>query len=320
MQENFRLVPEQASTHAQQVDALFWFITAVCAFFTMLICFLVLYFTARYRYRSEADRSGWIASHVPLEIAWSVIPLALALVMFFWGAILYFDIHQPPRRALEINVLAKQWMWKLQQPGGKSEINELHVPLGQPVKLKMISEDVIHSFFVPAFRVKMDVLPGRYTYAWFTPSKVGQYHLFCAEYCGTAHADMIGRVVVMEPAAYANWLRGDTGEAPEVVGARLFEQFRCHTCHTHLRTARCPPLAGVYGRQVALRDGRVVVADDEYLRESILNPQAQIVAGYQPVMPTFAGQISEEGILQLIAYLKTLGPQDTPQPTSEAQP
>src|SRR5690606_35306135 len=266
--------------------------------------------------------------NVPLEIAWTIVPAGIAITMFAWGAVLYFNMRTPPTRTMEINVLGKQWMWKLQHPSGKSEINELHVPLGQPVKLKMISEDVIHSFYVPAFRVKMDVLPGRYTYTWFTPSKVGEYHLFCAEYCGTDHSGMRGRVVVLEPAAYANWLRGDTGEPPEVVGQRLFEQFRCHTCHTNQENARCPPLTGIFGRQVVLRDGQVVEADESYLRESILNPNAKIVAGYQPVMPTFQGQIGEEGIMQIIAYLKTLGPQETAAPpnpnttppTDEAQP
>jgi cytochrome c oxidase subunit 2 len=203
--------------------------------------------------------------------------------------------------------MGKQWMWKAQHPLGKSEINMLHVPVNQPVKLIMTSQDVIHSFYIPAFRVKKDVLPGRYTELWFEATKTGEYHLFCAEYCGTEHSQMIGSVVVMEQLEYERWLSGNVaGESMAAAGQRLFEQRGCASCHAGTSDARGPALAGLFGKEVQLEDGRTVTADESYLRESILNPQAKVVAGYSPVMPTFEGQISEEGLLQLVAYIKSL--------------
>jgi cytochrome c oxidase subunit 2 len=309
MNTGFRLFPEQASTEAQRVDQLYAFLLAVTAFFVILICASILYFGIKYRRSANVDRSNPRTGNLTLEAIWTAIPLVLTMIMFFWGAKLYFDVHRPPPNAVEVDVVAKQWMWKLQQPEGKSEINALHLPVGRPVKLRMISEDVIHSFFVPAFRIKMDVLPGRYTSTWFLPTKVGTFHLFCAEYCGTSHSKMIGQVIVQEPDEFADWLQGATGEAPAVVGQRLFEQFRCNTCHTGKPGGRCPPLQDVFGSKVPLQNGAVVTADENYIRESIINPSAKVVAGYQPVMPTFKGQIGEEGILQLIAYLKSLAAQ-----------
>jgi cytochrome c oxidase subunit 2 len=197
-------------------------------------------------------------------------------------------------------------MWKIYHPQGRSEINELHVPVGRPVKLRMISEDVIHSFFLPAFRVKMDVLPGRYTTMWFEATKPGEYRLFCAEYCGTDHADMRGRVVAMSPADYANWLQGVDTEPPPLIGQRLFTQYRCDTCHGEGAELRSPPLHGIFNSTVALADGRTVQVDDSYLRESIVDPTAKVTAGYQPLMPTYQGQLSEEQLLRLIEYIKSL--------------
>jgi cytochrome c oxidase subunit 2 len=251
-----------------------------------------------------------------LEAAWIAIPLVLTMIMFLWGADLYFEQRVMPSNEIELNVVGKQWMWKVQHPQGRSEINELHVPLGQPVLLHLISEDVIHSFYLPAFRVKMDVLPDRYHSLWFEATKPGVYHLFCAEYCGTEHADMRGLVHVMQPADYAAWLAGGDQQPPVTAGEELFTRFRCDTCHYQGGQPRCPPLANVFGQPVQLTDGQIVTADEAYLRESILTPAAKVVAGYQPVMPTFEGQLSEEQIFHLIEYIKSLSvmPADTGQP------
>jgi cytochrome c oxidase subunit 2 len=227
--------------------------------------------------------------------------------MFAWGASLYFHLSYPPANALNLYVVGKQWMWKIQHPEGRREINELHVPVGQPIKLTMTSEDVIHSFFVPAFRTKMDVVPGRYTTLWFEATKAGEYHLFCAEYCGTSHSLMIGRVVVMEPVQYQEWLSGGSSQEPlTVAGERLFQQLGCDTCHRADSRARGPVLEGLFGKSVQLQGGQTVIADEAYIRESILNPNAKLVTGYQPLMPTFQGLVSEEGILQILAYIKSL--------------
>jgi cytochrome c oxidase subunit 2 len=237
-----------------------------------------------------------------------LIPFLVSMIIFGWGATLYFSGYRPPAGAMEVRVVAKQWMWKFQHANGRREINTLHVPLGQPVKLTMISEDVIHSLFVPAFRVKRDVLPGSYGVCWFEATRTGEFHLFCAEYCGTNHSRMIGRVIVMEPAEYEAWLAGGTtNEPPVVAGKRLFEELRCQTCHRpEGGAARCPPLEGLYGQEVKLTSGAIVAADENYLRESILRPGAKVVAGFQPLMPSFDGQVDEEQLIQLIAYIKSL--------------
>ena len=301
------LFPEQASSMAKDVDYLYFFLTAVTVFFSVLIFSLVFFFAVRYRRRSEAERPKPIHGALSLEIFWSVIPLGLTMVMFFWGATLYIQMRRAPANATQLFVVGKQWMWKIQHPEGQREINELHVPVGRPVKLTMTSEDVIHSFYVPAFRVKMDVLPGRYTEMWFTPTKTGEYHLFCAEYCGTKHSGMIGKVIVMEPADYEVWLSGaPAGESLEQAGARLFTQFNCHTCHEQGPTSRGPSLHEILGRTVRMKTGETVTVDEAYLRESILQPNAKVVAGYEAVMPTYQGQLGEEQVLQLIAYIKSL--------------
>lgn len=320
MASNFALFPERASTVAGEVDALYLFLVAVSGFFAVLIAALVVVFAIKYRRRSEDERPSAIHGSLALELAWTIIPFGLAMVMFFWGAKVYITLAVPPPNAMEVFVVGKQWMWKLQHLEGKREINELHVPVGQPIKLTMTSEDVIHSFYVPAFRIKQDAIPGRYTTAWFEPTKVGTYHLFCAEYCGTEHAKMIGRIVVMEPAEYQAWLTGTTTTAVAAVpaakpedqqaamaagGAELFKKLGCVSCHRAQAGALGPSLAGLFGHNVSLQDGSTVVADEDYIRESILNPQAKIVAGYQPIMPTFKGLVNEEQLMQLIAYIKT---------------
>jgi len=301
------LFPEQASTLAPSVDHLFYFLLAVGAFFAGIIFLLVFYFAIRYRRRSGDEIPEPPRESLRLEVAWTVIPLILTAIMFGWGAKLYFQGAVAPPGALEIFVVGKQWMWKLQHPEGKREINELHIPVGRPIKLTMTSEDVIHDFFVPAFRIKKDVLPGQYTGLWFEATQTGRYHLFCSQYCGTSHSLMGGWVIVMEPAEYSQWLSGFTpAESMETAGEKLFQQLACATCHLENGSGRGPSLRGLYGKPVELEDGRIVIADEGYIRESILSPAAKIVKGYQPIMPTFRGLVSEEQLLQLIAYIKSL--------------
>jgi cytochrome c oxidase subunit 2 len=307
MDLGFPLFPDQASTMAARVDALFFFLIAVSVFFVALIFLVILVFAVKYRRRAEDERPEPIEGKLWLEVLWSVIPFGLTMVMFVWGALIFFDIYNPPADALEIGVVGRQWMWKAQHPTGQSEINELHVPVGQAVKLMMTSEDVIHDFYVPAFRIKQDVLPGRYTSVWFEATKAGIYQLFCAEYCGTQHSGMIGRVVVLEPAQFEKWLSGGATSMSMVdQGASLFKRFGCEACHRAGGTQQGPTLAGLFGKIVKLQGGKTVTADEDYIRESVLDPRAKIVDGYQPIMPTFKGLVSEEGLLQLIAYIKSL--------------
>jgi cytochrome c oxidase subunit 2 len=307
MFKNFPIFPESASSVSPQVDLLYFFLVGMALFFTVLIFTLVIVFAVKYRRKSEDEQPKPMYGDMRLEILWSVIPLGIVLFVFAWGAHVYFQIARAPSNALQFNVVAKQWMWKFQHPTGQREINDLHIPVGQPVKLTMISEDVIHSLFVPAFRVKQDVLPGRHTSIWFQPTKVGKYHLFCAEYCGTKHAGMGGWVYVMEPSDYQDWLAGNVGnETPVEAGARLFTQHGCITCHVQTTFARGPSLHGLFGREVKLANGETVKADEDYLRESILNPKAKMVEGFDAIMPTFQGQVTEEDILSLIEYIKSL--------------
>ena len=308
MWSNLPLFPPQASTFAAQVDGLYAFLVVVSVVFGGLIVCLLVYFAVKYRRRTELEQPVLIHGDVRLELLWTLIPLALTMTMFAWGASLYVTMSSPPEAALKIHVVGKQWMWKFQHPEGPREINELHVPVGQPVQLVMTSEDVIHSVYVPAFRIKMDAVPGRYTTLWFEATKTGTFHLFCAEYCGTSHAGMIGRVVVMAPAEYAQWLSGGVpGETPVQMGERLFQQLGCQTCHRAESGGHGPTLVGVFGQPVRLQSGAETVVDDAYLRESILRPNAKIVAGYPPIMPTFQGQMSEEDLLHILAYIRSLG-------------
>ncbi len=309
--DQFPLFPEAASTVAGEVDAIYFFGLAVAAFFSLLIAVLVLWFAVRYRRRSEDEIGRPEKAAVLLEIGWSVIPLLILMVMFAWGAKVFYHVRRPPENALEYYVTAKQWMWKFQHPDGNREINHLHVPAGQAIKLIMTSEDVIHSFFVPEFRVKQDVLPGRYTYLWFQSDRPGRYTLFCNEYCGAEHSLMIGSVTVMEPGDYEAWLSAKEPVAggQQLTGEELFSLQVCDTCHKPDSAARAPMLWGLYGEEVAMADGSVAIADEDYLRESILNPGARIVKGYDAIMPTYAGRLSEDELLQLILYIKSIGPE-----------
>ena len=308
-----QLFPEQASTLAPEVDHLLYFLVAVTVFFSLLIFCAIFYFAIRYRRRSAGELPQTQHTGYTLEILWSVIPFGITMVMFTWGAAVFFNAARPPKDSIQIYVVGKQWMWKLEHLEGRREINELHVPVGRPVRLTMTSEDVIHSFFVPAFRTKQDVVPGRYSTVWFEPTKVGKYHLFCAEYCGSRHSGMGGWIYVMEPQDYENWLSGGASEGTLAQnGQKLFESLACVNCHKVDHTGRCPSLEGVYGSSVKLVGGATVKADEAYVRESILNPQAKIVAGYEPVMPTFQGLVTEDQVLQLIEYVRSIGPKPVP--------
>lgn len=301
--ETFRNLA-QASRWSNDWQNLFYLEVGIFVFFSALIFGLILYFGMKYRRRSPDEIPPPTRDNLPLEITWTVIPSGLCVVMFIWGASLFVNNVVAPPSSTEIYVLGKQWMWEIQYPNGMRDINELHVPLGIPTKLTMISQDVIHDFSIPAFRIKRDVVPGHYSTEWFIATKLGRYHLFCDQYCGTSHSAMIGWVTVMTPADYAEWLhRGSPGTSLVERGAELYQQFGCSTCHD---TGKAPSFSGLYGSQVLLSNGQTVLADDAYIRESILYPSAKIVAGYQPIMPTYQGQLNEQQILQLSAYIKSL--------------
>jgi cytochrome c oxidase subunit II len=306
--------PEQASTFAPHVDALTAYLLIITIFFSALIAVLLIYFAIKYRRRSPDEIPRPRHGSMALEITWTVIPLLINMTIFVWGASTFFKAYRIPKQAMEIYVVGKQWMWKFQHQTGQREINELHVPVGARVKLTMTTEDVIHSFYVPAFRIKQDVVPGRYQQIWFEATKPGSYYLFCAEYCGTNHSGMGGHVIVMEPAAYQEWLAGGAGaESAASEGAKIFQERGCSSCHQTEaggQQGRGPTLYGLFGKQQLLSDGSTVTVDEAYIRESILNPQAKIAAGFQTpsIMPTFQGQVSEEQILQLIAYIRSLVP------------
>jgi cytochrome c oxidase subunit II len=336
---NFELIPSQASTVAPRVDALLLFIVSVSLFFTLVVAGFILVFAIRYRRRAEDYYPKPIIGSNLLESAWSIVPLIIALGIFFWGASIYFDINHMPEDAMEIYVVGKQWMWHLQHPEGQSEINALHVPVGRAVKLIMTSEDVIHDFSVPAFRVKQDVIPGRYSFLWFQATVPGTYHLYCAAYCGSEHSKMIGWVTVMEAAEYEHWLLGSenakgvinkAGRADRSLaleGGKLFRKLQCISCHSATAEARAPVLEELYGKTVHLTDGRTVRADESYLRESILLPDAKVVAGYRPIMPPFPlkdkdgnGQVSEDDLVRLVAFIKSLRKGDTPSRVEDATP
>jgi len=319
MFDNFPLWPARASSTAGNVDALFIFLLIVSGMMTLLIFTAVVYFAARYRHR-KGVMAEQIEGSTPLELTWSIIPFGVFLVIFAWGAIVFFKSRTPPRDATEVYVVAKQWMWKMQHLTGQREINQLHVPVDRPMKLTMISQDVIHSFFVPEFRMHQDVLPGRYTTIWFHATKPGRYHLFCSQFCGTGHSDMIGEVIVMEKESFQAWLESQAEGSPASAGRKLFQKLQCVSCHSADARARAPVLEEIFGKQVPLADGRSVVADISYLRESILNPDAKIVAGFQPIMPSFQGQVNEEELLQLIAFLRTLRAGQTPRRVEDAEP
>jgi cytochrome c oxidase subunit II len=302
-----RFWPEAASSAATEVNHLFAALLAVSALVLGLVFGLVIYFGTKYRSGSTADRTEERRKSWRWEVAWTSVTLLMFLALFMWGGDLYARLYSPPPNALDIYVVGKQWMWKAQHADGQAEIDELHVPVGRPIRLVMTSQDVIHSFFVPAFRVKRDVLPGRYEMLWFEATVAGEYHLFCAEFCGTDHARMGGRIVAMMPAEYERWLtsRGPPSSLAQQ-GEALFRQLGCSGCHGAGGTVRAPPLEGLYGRPVPLQGGGTAIADDQYIRDSILLPKSQVAAGYDPVMPSFAGQIAEEDVLKLAAYIRSL--------------
>jgi cytochrome c oxidase subunit 2 len=308
MQSWIPLVPDSASTFSWQVDALYFYLSGVTLFFALLISSVLIFFVIRYRRRTPYEIPRPIAGSHKLETVWTIIPFIIAMTMFGWGARVYFTQYKAPADAIEVYVVGKQWMWKLQHATGQREINQLHVPVGRKIKLIMTSEDVIHDFFVPAFRTKADVVPGKYTTLWFEATKPGTYHLFCAEYCGMNHSGMTGSVIVMEPREFDNWLSGNTGTStPAAAGQQLFQSLGCSSCHgVNGEGGRGPVLQGAFGKETDLQDGGKVKVDEAYVRESIINPQAKLVKGFGPIMPTFQGQISEDQLVQLVAFIKSL--------------
>ena len=307
MQSWVELFPVSASEHAQAVDHLYYFLVIVSGFFSLLIFVLILVFALRYR-RGRHPIPEQTAENIGLELAWTAIPSIIVIVMFVWATKVYMEGEVPPNGLQDIYVVGKQWMWKLQHPEGQREINELHVPANTGIKLTLTSEDVIHSFYIPALRIKQDVLPGQYRTLWFNATRPGTYHLFCAEYCGTNHSKMIGSIYVMRESEYAAWVAGSKAIEPVESGAELFVEFDCVNCHGTGQRARAPTLGGLYGTHVTLVDGKQVLFDEEYIRAQLLDPGARRVAGFNPDMPVFKGQLTEEQIIDLIAYVKSLTP------------
>jgi cytochrome c oxidase subunit 2 len=300
------LFPAEASGISPYVDALYFFLLLMTVVGTLLVGAIVLTFSLLYR-REKNPVATQIEGSTLLEATWTIIPLAIFLLTFVWGALLYFRIYDPPTNAMNIYVVGKQWMWKAEHPGGQHEINALHVPAGQNVQLTMISQDVFHSFSIPDFRVKREVIPGRYSTVWFNATTPGVYHLFCTQYCGTQHSGMIGEVTVLTPDDYKKWLAESTsGMSLAQNGERLFASMGCNACHSGNAAARGPNLAGVYGSRLTLTDGSQVLVNDAYLRDAILNPSQHVTAGFAPIMPTYQGQISEDGLIDLVEYIKNM--------------
>ncbi|WP_448206941.1 cytochrome c oxidase subunit II [Azospirillum sp. sgz302134] len=308
MGSDIQFLPATASAHASSMNWLFAGLVATSGFILLLVFGLMITFCVRYRKGSKAERGDRLRRTWRVEVAWTAATFVLFLGLYAWGADLYITLHRPPPDATDIYVVGKQWMWKVEHPGGQREIDALHVPVGQPVRLVLSSQDVIHDFAIPAFRIRQDAVPGRYEILWFTPTKVGDYRLFCAEFCGTDHSHMGGIVTVMERGDFQRWLdQQGTGETLAQEGAALFRQYGCSGCHGGASTVHAPPLEGLYGRPVPLASGETVTADDRYIRDSILMPKAQIAAGYPAIMPSFAGQIGEEDLVRIVAYIKSLG-------------
>jgi cytochrome c oxidase subunit 2 len=300
------LFPAEASGIAPYVDALYFFLVAMTIFGTTFVAILLLVFSVRYR-REKNPVATQVEGSTLLEATWTIIPLAIFLVTFVWGALLYFRIYDPPANAMNIYIVGKQWMWKAEHPGGQHEINALHIPTGKPIQLTMISQDVFHSFSIPDFRIKREVIPGRYSTVWFEPTQVGVYHLFCTQYCGTQHSGMVGEITVMTPGDYKKWLeQSNSGQSLAQNGERLYASMGCNSCHNGTAAARGPSLAGVYGSKLTLTDGRQILVDDAYLRNAILNPSEHVTAGFAPIMPTYQGQISEDGLIDLVEFIKNM--------------
>jgi cytochrome c oxidase subunit 2 len=303
---HFAIFPPEASSIAPYADALYFFLVFISIIGLGAVAFLVTFFSIRYR-QSRNPVATQIEGSTLLEATWTIIPLILFMVTFVWGALLYFRIYSPPPNAMNIYVVGKQWMWKVEHPGGQHEINALHIPINQPIQLTLISQDVFHSFSVPAFRVKREVIPGRYNTVWFEATTPGVYHLFCTQYCGTLHSQMIGWVYAMKPDDYQAWAAGSTsGHSLAQNGERLFASLGCNSCHNSSPNAHGPNLANVYGAHVQLANGQFTTVDDAFLRDTILNPTLHEVAGYAPIMPTYQGQVSEDGLIDLVEYIKQL--------------
>lgn len=310
MNEVLALWPGQPSEHAASVDALFIAFSALTLLLSAPVFVLLAVFAVRYRRGREADRRAARHRSVLLETSWALIPFLLVLGFFGWATWLYVGINRPPADALEINVIAKQWMWKAQHPGGQREINELHIPVGQPVVLTLTSQDVIHSLYLPALRLKQDAVPGMFTTMWFEVDDPGIYRLTCTEFCGTGHSQMGGTFYALPPEGYAAWLEAADVDAPLArQGEVLFRRYGCSGCHGIASEVHAPSLAGVYGSPVPLSTGEVIIADGQYIHDSILLPKKHVVAGYEPIMPTFANILDEEDVLRLVAYIKSLAPE-----------
>jgi cytochrome c oxidase subunit 2 len=315
---SLQTLPEQASTIAPKVDAIFWGLLAISAFMTLGLFAVITFFLIRYRATSDVDRTLSRLSPTSLEVVWTGIPILIFIGLFVWGAVVFAEASKPPADALPIYVVGLQWYWDVRHENGRHEIGDLHVPIGQPVQLIMTSTDVIHDYFIPAFRIKRDVMPGKYTVQWFTATKPGKYRIFCNQYCGTKHSEMGGYVYAMRPEEYEDWLGQQGGAGQESLvqtGARLFRQFGCSGCHGPNSSVHAPPLGGIYGHPVPLEGGGFVTADDQYIHDSILKPDAQIAAGYKPIMPNFTGQITEQEVIALVAYIKSLS---QPAPITDA--
>jgi cytochrome c oxidase subunit II len=321
MQKNswIPLFPDQASTFAWQVDSLYFYLILISIFFTVVIVAGLAFFAVKYREKEKFATPEEIHGSMALEIAWSFIPFVISMTIFLGGAIIFYQQYRIPSDGMEVYIVGKQWMWKAQHATGQREINELHIPVNRNVKLTMTTEDVLHDFYIPAFRTKADVVPGRYTYLWFNATATGRYRLYCAEYCGLNHSGMGGWITVMEQKDYDNWLSGSTSnETPAQAGKDLFEnKLGCNSCHAG-QNQRGPKLEGVFGTDVKLASGETVKADEQYIRDSILNPSGQIVEGYSPIMPTFKGQVTEEQLTNLVAYIKTLGGSTSAAPAAVA--
>lgn len=304
------LLPPTGSSYAHELNLFFWVMVAVCGVVAVAIAVFIVHCSVKYRRRDATEIPDQIAGSDSLEWTWTIVTTFIFLGMFGWGAKTYFDAEQPPPDTLNIWVLAKQWMWKIEHSNGVREIDTLHIPVGRPIRLTMISEDVIHDFYVPAFRVKQDVLPGRYMTIWFKATTPGRYHLFCAEYCGMKHSGMIGWVYAMQPQDYDKWLRQGGGEdSISSTGEKLFHQFGCANCHHFDGHGPAPDLRGLFGSVVTLDDGRQVIADAAYFREAMMGTKGGKVEGFTGIMPSFYGQLSEDQILALVAYIESIGPQ-----------
>jgi cytochrome c oxidase subunit 2 len=312
---NFALFPPEASKVAPQMDALYFFMVLVSLIGLTIVILLISTFSVLYRKRRHPV-AVQIEGSTLLEATWTIIPLGLFLIMFVWGSIIYFRIYTPPANAMNIYVIGKQWMWKAEHPGGQHEINSLHIPTGQKIQLTLISQDVFHSFSIPAFRVKREAIPGRYTSVWFEPTTPGTYHLFCTQYCGTNHSAMIGDIVVLTPDNYKAWLASSTsGMYLAQNGERLFATLSCNACHNGRPDSRGPSLADVFGSRLPMANGATATADEAFLRQAILNPSEHVMQGYAPIMPTYQGQISEDGVIALVEYIKNLHSNDRVQQT-----